>query len=138
MKRFFSLLLCCCALLSGCSRLEPMTDPGPVKVTEEVKKPSSKAEANAKNCYGVPIYIHENEYQTIEDGAPGEIMGRRLTWENINAFPIKSADMSAMELRMLCVNFFQFAKTSALTPGRAISCVSMARERSLVYTRSNL
>ena len=123
MKRFFSLLLCCCALLSGCSQLEPMTDPGPVKATEEEKKPSSKEKFNAENCYGAPIYINENEYQTILDADPGELMGRRLTWENINSFPLKSEEMTLMERRMLCVEFFQFAKTALWIPDGDFSYV---------------
>ncbi|MBQ3075356.1 MAG: hypothetical protein IJC26_04740 [Clostridia bacterium] len=124
MKKLFALILCLSALLSGCSRLEPMTDPGPVKVTEEVKKPSSpKEKSNAKNCYGAPIFINENEYQTIEDADPSQIMGRRLTWENINSFPLKSEEMTLMERRMHCLNFFKFAKTALWIPDEDFSYV---------------
>ena len=35
-----------------------------------------------------------------------------VTWEAINAFPIKNKDMSVQELRQLCVDFFRFAKTA--------------------------
>lgn len=39
-----------------------------------------------------------------------------VTWEKINAFPIKSADMTEDELRQLCVDFFRFSKTALWTP----------------------
>ena len=124
MKRFFALLLCLCTMLCGCSQLEPLEETEPVEVTkEEVKKPSSKVKSNAKNPYGAPIYIEENEYQKIEDAPETEILGRRLTWENINSFPIKSEEMSLMERRMLCVNFFQFAKTALWIPDGDFSYV---------------
>ena len=81
------------------------------------KKHTEQAEeANAKNSDGVPIYIEENEYQKIVDAPAAEVMGRRLTWENINSFPIKSAEMSTAELRQLCVDFLQFAKTALWIP----------------------
>jgi len=125
MKRFFALLLCLCILLSGCSQLEPMTDPGPQKVTEEEPKKSvaKKDDSNAENCYGAPIYINENEYQVIEDGASGEIIGRRLTRENLDSFPMKSADMTTDELRQLCLGFFHFAKTALWIPDDSVSYV---------------
>ncbi len=91
------------------------------QTAESVKTP--KDDSNAVNHYGAPIYIHENEYQTIEDADPSEIMGRRLTWENINSFPIKSADMTTDELRKLCVDFFQFAKTALWIPDEDFSYV---------------
>ena len=124
MKRFFALLLCLCTMLCSCSQLEPLDETEPAEVTkEEVKKPSSKVKTNAKNPYGAPIYIEENEYQSIEDAPETEILGRRLTWENINSFPIKSEEMSLMERRMLCVNFFQFAKTALWIPDGDFSYV---------------
>ena len=36
----------------------------------------------------------------------------QLTWEGINAFPIKSSNMTADELRTLCVDFFRYSKTA--------------------------
>ncbi len=104
--------------------MEPISEEKPSEETQEnVKKPAAKEKSNAKNCYGVPIFIEENEYQIIDDTDPDEIMGRRLTWENINSFPVKSADMSAMELRMLCVEFLQFAKTALWIPDEDYSYV---------------
>ena len=39
-----------------------------------------------------------------------------LSWEKINSFPIKSADMSIDELRQLCIDFFRYAKTAQWIP----------------------
>lgn len=39
-----------------------------------------------------------------------------LTWEKINAFPIKNSSMSIAEMRELCVNFFRFYKTVLWIP----------------------
>ena len=123
MKRFFALLLCLSALLSGCSQLEPLTEEKKSTEVVEKKPPSPKMESNAKNCYGAPIFINENEYQVIEDADPSELMGRRLTWENINSFPLKSEKMTLMERRMHCLNFFKFAKTALWIPDEDFSYV---------------
>ena len=40
----------------------------------------------------------------------------KLSWEEINKFPIKSADMSIDELRQLCVDFFRYAKLAQWIP----------------------
>ncbi len=101
--------------MSGCSRIEPMTEEVDTKAEDE-KEIVSSEESSVKNCYGVPIHINENEYQVIADSDPSEIMGRRLTRENINSFPIKSADMTTDELRALCVDFLQFSKTALWIP----------------------
>jgi len=82
-----------------------------------------KEHTNAVNPYGIPIHIRENEYQTIEDVPGTELMGRRLTRENISSFPVKRGDMSTMELRMLCVDFFRFAKTALWIPDEDFSYV---------------
>jgi len=39
-----------------------------------------------------------------------------LSWEEINKFPIKSADMSIDELRQLCVDFFRYSKIAQWIP----------------------
>ena len=39
-----------------------------------------------------------------------------LTWERLNAFPVKSSDMTVDELRELCVEFFRFTKNALWTP----------------------
>ncbi len=127
-KRSFAFLLCLCILFSGCSRLESPSEKSgtgeAVKETrEEAEKETGREKPNTKNCYGIPIYLHENEYHKITDAAATEITGRRLTWENINSFPVKSADMSTMELRMLCVEFLQFAKTALWIPDEDFSYI---------------
>ena len=121
MKRIFVFCLTLVFLLSGCSQLEPLQEKIETELKEETQETQEKEivsteKYNAKNPYGAPIYIEENEYQEIADADSSEIMGRRLTWENINSFPIKSADMTSDELRALCVDFFRFAKTALWIP----------------------
>ena len=108
-KQIFAFVLCLCLLVSGCSHPELVFEETETREAEKetvttAEKETEGEEPNAKNCYGVPIFIRENEYQTILDAEPDEIMGRRLTWENINSFPIKSEEMSLMERRMLCAD----------------------------------
>ena len=43
-------------------------------------------------------------------------IAKKLSWEEINKFPIKSADMSIDELRQLCVDFFRYSKTALWIP----------------------
>ena len=113
-----------CLLLPGCSQLSSESEAETTAEPEETKAPPSATEkANAENCYGLPIHILENEYQEIVDAPDTELMGRRLTWENINSFPVKSADMTTMELRMLCVDFFRFAKTALWIPDEDFSYI---------------
>lgn len=114
--------MCVSLLLTGCSQLSADIE---VKTTAEVTKSAAplREKNNAENCYGVPIHILENEYQEIVDAPDTEIMGRCLTWDNINSFPIKSADMTTMELRMLCVEFLQFAKTALWIPDEDFSYI---------------
>lgn len=40
----------------------------------------------------------------------------KLSWEGINAFPVKTADMEIAEARKLCVDFFRYAKTARWIP----------------------
>ena len=39
-----------------------------------------------------------------------------VSWEGINAFPIKTANMDITEARKLCVDFFRYAKTASWIP----------------------
>ena len=124
MKRFLVFCLCACLLLTGCSQLAEPKETEPETETENKQgAPSPKEKPNAENCYGIPIHIRENEYQEIVDVPATELMGRRLTWDNINSFPVKSADMTTMELRMLCVDFFRFAKTALWIPDEDFSYI---------------
>ena len=40
----------------------------------------------------------------------------KLTWEAVNAFPVKSSDMSLDDARQLCIDFFRFCKTAQWIP----------------------
>jgi len=115
-KRSLALLLSLCTLLSGCARIEAITEEEAGTQTK-MPSPSSTEEAfHTENHYGVPLWIQNGKYPEIRDAASDEVIGRRLTWENIQSFPIKSEDMTTDELRMLCVNFFHFSKTALWIP----------------------
>lgn len=58
--------------------------------------------------------------------APGVVINwpqinQKLTWDAINAFPVKSEDMTTEELRDLCVDFFYFSKTALWIPDESWS-----------------
>jgi len=42
----------------------------------------------------------------------------KLTWDAINAFPVKSENMTEEEMRNLCVDFFFFSKTALWIPNQ--------------------
>ena len=46
-----------------------------------------------------------------------------LSWDALNAFPIKSSSMSVAQLRQLCVDYFRYAKTATWIPSQSISFV---------------
>lgn len=52
---------------------------------------------------------------------------KKLTWEAINAFPVKHKDMSVPELRKLCVDFFRFNKTVQWTPNRDFTFIKSSK-----------
>ena len=47
----------------------------------------------------------------------------QLTWERINAFPVKTENMAVEDARKLCVDFFRFAKTALWTPDEDLSYI---------------
>ena len=51
----------------------------------------------------------------------------KLTWEKINAFPIKNKNMSIRELRQLCVDFFRFNKTVLWTPNKEYTYIKSSK-----------
>ena len=53
------------------------------------------------------------------DGWPE--LAQPLSWEAINAFPIKSKDMPIADARQLCVDFFRFTKTAVWIPSEDYS-----------------
>lgn len=52
----------------------------------------------------------------------------QLTWEGINAFPIKNKNMSLDELRSLCVDFFRYSKTALWVPDNTLQIYNSAGE----------
>lgn len=50
------------------------------------------------------------------DTFPYPTINQKLTWNAIEAFPVKHAGMTEEEMRQLCVDFFQFSKTALWTP----------------------
>jgi len=57
-----------------------------------------------------------------ESTAPAEVypkIQQLLTWERLNAFPVKNSTMSTDELRQLCVEFFRFTKNALWTPSES-------------------
>ena len=88
-KRSLVFLLCLCVLFTGCAQPIAVESEPTEKAPKTVEKPSANTDLpNKVNCYGAPIHIEEGEYPTIVDAPATEIMGRSLTWENINSFPI--------------------------------------------------
>ena len=53
---------------------------------------------------------------TPVDTFPYPKINQKLTWDAINAFPLKSSDMTEEELRQHCIDFFLFAKTALWIP----------------------
>ena len=86
MKKLLALILCACLLLSFAACGQ--TQP---------------AETQAETTEPVDTF----PYPEIKD---------KLTWEKINAFPIKTSDMSTQEARQLCVDFMHFCKTALWVP----------------------
>ena len=73
-----------------------------IEEVEETKKPSGKVNPDDPTT-DVSIYTATGEWTTIKNP---------LSWDCINAFPIKSSDMSIDEARQLCVDFFRYSKTA--------------------------
>ena len=99
MKRILSLLLCLLTvlpILASCASSIPeetgiTAEETKETATEEVKKPA--------DTYNYP---------EIKD---------KLSWEQINAFPIApGSDMTTDQLRQLCADFFRFSKSALWTP----------------------
>lgn len=51
-----------------------------------------------------------------------------LSWEDINAIPIKTSNMSIDDARQLCVNFFRYAKTAVWIPDDNFSYWHMKKD----------
>lgn len=57
----------------------------------------------------------------------------KLTWKKINAFPIKTEDMSIEDARKLCVDFMRFSKTALYIPDE-----NMTYQRNTTGTQDNM
>lgn len=60
-------------------------------------------------------------------------INQKLSWDDINSFPIKTADMTVEEMRDLCVAFFEYSKTFLWTPDETVDYIrnSNGREESM-------
>lgn len=47
----------------------------------------------------------------------------KLSWDKINAYPIKTSDMTVEEMRQLCVDFMEFNKTFIWTPDQNVDYI---------------
>ena len=70
-------------------------------------KEEQKEEEQTKETTSVSAYKSKGEYQTLADP---------VSWEDINAIPIKKTGMSIDELKSICVDFFRYSKTAVWIP----------------------
>jgi hypothetical protein len=62
--------------------------------------------------------------ETAQDPYAGyPTIHQKLTWDAINAIPIKHENMTTGEMRDLCVQFFEFSKTALWIPDRSWSYI---------------
>lgn len=60
--------------------------------------------------------VKKDPVSKFDSGTGWTEIAQPLSWEAINAFPIKSKDMSITDARQLCVDFFRFTKTAVWIP----------------------
>ena len=65
-------------------------------------------------------------------------INQKLTWDAIEAFPIKTKDMTVAEMRQLCVDFMQFTKTYLWTPDQTINYIRNASGSDDVMTQGQV
>ena len=70
-------------------------------------KEEGKAGGGSKEVTNVSKYESGDGFQELKNKA---------SWEGINAFPIKKADMDIKDARQLCVDFFRYCKTATWIP----------------------
>lgn len=82
-------------------------------------------QAAASNASGNASGANNNTgNQTQDDLISGGIaIQEKLTWEGIQSFPVKTADMTIAEARQLCVDFFRYTKTALWTPDEEVRYV---------------
>ena len=91
MKRILASILSLAILMSlaACASSNPSATTEPIETTEETKP---------------------------ADTFPYPTINEKLTWERINAIPLKREDMTVQEMRELCVQFMRFSKTAMWIP----------------------
>lgn len=60
-------------------------------------------------------------------------INKKLSWDDINSYPFKTADMTVAEMRDLCVAFFEYGKTFLWTPDESVDYIrnSSGKEESM-------
>lgn len=111
MRKLLALLLSAVILMSlcACSGTAENTDSTTPGCTTEATKSSDPAVATDTT---VP--------EETKPPYNGPEIQDKLTWEKINAFPIKHSGMTEDEMRNLCVDFFRFTKTALWTPSDSV------------------
>ena len=66
-----------------------------------------KSGADSGEVTSVSKYTSKGQYPTLNN---------KVSWDGINAFPVKSKDMSIEDARKLCVDFFRYCKTASWIP----------------------
>ena len=68
-----------------------------------------------------PAAVKKDPVSKFDSGDGWNELAQPLSWDAINAFPIKSKDMSIEDARKLCVDFFRFTKTAVWIPNEDYS-----------------
>ena len=99
MKRFFALFLCLIVLLSlvACAA-QP----------QETTASTQPAETQPTGP------VDDYDYPELKE---------KLSWEKLNSFPIKTSDMTAEEMRNICVDFMRYIKTALWIPNSDYSFI---------------
>ena len=72
------------------------------------------AACGEKTPSSVSAYKSQGEYPEVKD---------HLTWEKLDALPIKTEGMTPDEARTLCVDFFRYSKTVVWTPDETLNYI---------------
>lgn len=104
MKRILALILATLMLLSLTACGETVSDHETSALTETL---GEQIETSQVQSTFPPVTSQTVEYPEVVD---------KISWDDINAFPIANSSMSTDELRALCINFMRFTKTFAWTP----------------------
>lgn len=69
----------------------------------------------SRACSGVTVSA-----TTLQNVA---FINKKLSWDAINSYPVKTADMTVSEMRDLCVAFFEYGKTFLWTPDESMDYI---------------